>query len=265
MELGQLIGKGRTAEVYRCDNERVVKLFREGFPESLINYEFKANSIAQQSISNVPVVYEKFTHGERTGLLYEFVPGPNLSEMIFSKPSKALSLTTEFAQLHAKIHEIKAPELRTQKEYIRNNIESADVLDSNRKTAILEYLDRLPSGQSLCHFDYHFENIICSSRGLFVIDWMNAVRGSACADAARTRHILRYSVPTGKPSLMKRRIIRIFRKAVTKRYVKEYCRSAGCSQEEIDKWDLPILAGRLSENVPEEHITILQQIDRLLE
>jgi len=264
MELGQLIGKGRTAEVYRYDNERVVKLFLEGFPESLINYEFKANSIAQQSISNVPVVYEKLEHGERTGLLYEFVPDPNLSELIFRNPMRVLRLTTEFAQLHAEIHEIKAPELRTHENYIRNNIETADVPDSKRKTAVLEYLDKLPRGQSLCHFDYHFENIICSSRGLVVIDWMNAVCGSAYADAARTRYILRYSVPTAKPSLMKRGLIQIFRRVVTKRYVKEYCRSAGCSQEEIDKCDLPILAGRLSENIPEEHITILQRIDSLL-
>ncbi|MBS3795260.1 MAG: hypothetical protein KGY80_10200 [Candidatus Thorarchaeota archaeon] len=99
MELGELIGSGRTAEVYRYDSERVIKLFVKGFPNSLINHEFTANSIAQESISNVPVVYEKLRHGERTGLLYEFVSGPNLSDVIFDNPFKALGLTTDFAQL----------------------------------------------------------------------------------------------------------------------------------------------------------------------
>ncbi|MBS3795259.1 MAG: phosphotransferase [Candidatus Thorarchaeota archaeon] len=162
------------------------------------------------------------------------------------------------------MHEIEAPELRSQIDYIRSDIETVDVLDSHRKTAILEYLNELPQGKTLCHFDYHFENVICSPRGLVVIDWMNAVRGSAYADAARTRYILRHSALTGKPSILDRGFIHMFRRFVTSRYVREYCRSAGCYQEELDKWKLPILASRLSENIPEEHAKILKWIYRHL-
>ncbi len=45
MEKREVIGKGRAAEVIYWGNNRVLKLFSKSFPNNLIDYEFKVNTL----------------------------------------------------------------------------------------------------------------------------------------------------------------------------------------------------------------------------
>ena len=39
----KLIGKGRTAEIFKLDESKILKLFKKGIPEKVVNLEYKIN------------------------------------------------------------------------------------------------------------------------------------------------------------------------------------------------------------------------------
>ena len=47
MEKGEVIGKGRAAEVIYWGNNRVLKLFYKDFPNNLIDQQFKIDTMKQ--------------------------------------------------------------------------------------------------------------------------------------------------------------------------------------------------------------------------
>lgn len=52
-EMKELIGKGKTAEIYAIGHGKICKLFFEGFPETAIYHELKNAKLLQQV--NLPV------------------------------------------------------------------------------------------------------------------------------------------------------------------------------------------------------------------
>ncbi len=88
MEKREVIGKGRAAEEIYWGNNRVLKLFSKSFPNNLIDYEFKVNTLIEKIFPNCPKAFEKIEENGRTGILYEYIDGITLSESIWGKIKK---------------------------------------------------------------------------------------------------------------------------------------------------------------------------------
>ena len=75
-------------------------------------------------------------------------------------------------------------------------------LDPGLRTIALDALNRIGRIRVLCHFDFHFENIMVDRTGYHIIDWVNAMLGNPVMDIARTYVILRqYAVRMSGPYL----------------------------------------------------------------
>ena len=67
----QMLGQGNTAEIYAYENNRILKLFRNGMPLPPILNEYRMAGIIQCSLDCVPKAYELVSYNKRYGIIYE--------------------------------------------------------------------------------------------------------------------------------------------------------------------------------------------------
>jgi aminoglycoside phosphotransferase (APT) family kinase protein len=152
----------------------------------------------------------------------------------------------------------------TVKDKLKLDIDSSDDLSTDEKQSINQYLLSLPDGKSLCHFDFHPDNILLLDNEYCVLDWMTACKGDPLSDVARTGIILKFAVIPRVPAVINL-LVSAFQKSVYKKYIRRYLNITGAKLESIEKWELTIAAGRLREWIPEqEKKTLLKFIRQRL-
>ena len=116
----------------------------------------------------------------------------------------------------------------------------------------LARLDSLPDGDRLNHGDFHPANIMRNDGGYATIDWSNATRGPAEADYIRSYMMCTLGdLPPGSPSLI-RTMARFGRRILRNIYSRSYRRILKPDPRAVQAWRLPVLVGRLTENIPPE-------------
>jgi uncharacterized protein (TIGR02172 family) len=260
LEKGQILSDfGRTAQVLVWGNNRVLKLFREGFTLSHVQKEEGISRTAFEAGLPVPAVHGVVEVEGRYGIVFDRVDGPLMMEEILTKPGELTYLTELFAEIHAKMHAITVPGLPSQRQKLASQIQSAARLSDEEREAALSALTRLPEGNKLCHGDYHPGNIIMSSRAPVVIDCADGSQGNPHADVARTLLLLQTAEPGWIEDIEQRKTIRrLIQSFPLDIYFKRYREFQPLSQEQLDAWRLPLAAARLSEGL------ILIEENRLL-
>lgn len=241
-----MINQGNTAEIYLYDDDKVLKLFRKGIPFELVRCEYKAIKIISSNLKNVPKVFNIVLYQELYGIIYERIKGKDMIREILSNIHKIKFYSKSLALLHFGIHNINIDILCSVKEKLRADIDCAKELTKLEKKKIKLYLNSLPDGNCLCHFDFHPGNVMVQNDSFFVIDWMTACSGNPNADAARTSMLLQFGEMSNVNPFVKM-IIHIFKKHINNFYYEEYKRLTGVSDLEVEQWKLPIAAARLSE------------------
>lgn len=269
MEKGEVIGKGRTAEVIFWGNNKVLKLFYKDISSDYINYQYKVDSIIGKVFPKCPKAFEKIEENNRIGILYEYIEGIELREFMGKKIKTVGKALRMLAEIHVEMHKYEIKDIKTQQQTFETAIQNTDLLDSNQKKEIIKYIKKLPDGNSICHGDFHAENVLISQNTLYVMDWSNAYSGNPNGDVARTYYVLKYGLaPSDEYFLKKSFVHRFFFKRIksltAKTYIKQYIKLTGVSLKEIRMWDLAIFAARLHEPVPLEYDNLLKMINKLL-
>ena len=168
------------------------------------------------------------------------------------------------AHCHSSLYQPIDFELPTVKEKLKRDIGCVKELTDIEKEKLYDYIDTLPDGSDLCHFDFHPDNIILRDDKAVVIDWMTACVGDCLSDIARTCILLKYSeVPT--KSFILRNFVRFMQKKLQHNYLNEYIKITGASIGDILQWELPIAAARLTEWRPEvEKKRLLQLVHKYI-
>jgi uncharacterized protein (TIGR02172 family) len=252
------IGQGRTAEVFPADDGRIIKLYRQFISKEMAENEFAMAQCAYDNGIKTPRPYSIGMYEDRCGIVYERVSGKTLLQVMMKNPLKTHSAARKLAALHYSIHQICIGTSSTrQKTRLRDAITIAPVLNDKQTSQILEYTDALPDGHTLCHGDFHPDNIIVDGNASWIIDWMTGCEGNAACDVARTAMILKYSaLPEQTPRILKL-IVRFQQEKLSNWYKNEYMRISGLQKQEIDRWLLPNYAARLVENLSADETEIL--------
>jgi uncharacterized protein (TIGR02172 family) len=262
-----LIGKGRTADVYAWGEGRILKLYHGGLPATLIEHEYSVTRAAQAAGVPVPAVFELVEIEERRGIVFERIEGISLLAELQAKPWKLLTVARRLGELHAQIHGSRAAdELPSQRKQIENGIAAARDMVEADKTAVRNHLLKLPEGESLCHGDFHPDNILLSARGPVIIDWMTGTRGNPLADVARTLLLFQTAgLPPGTP-LHVRLPVDFSRALLRATYLNRYLRLRPAGRREIDLWRPPLMAARLREvaDYPKERRLLLARMKSML-
>jgi len=238
----EVIGKGLTSVVYAAGEGKVIKLFESWVPEPKIRREFTITRALHAAGLPVPAVYEIAERDGRMGIVFERVDGISLFRSVKARPWRLFGAARQLAELHAQLHGLRAPvELPTQRDQLAGWIDASDY-PPERKTAAHAQLARLPSGDAVCHGDFHPENILLSPHGPVIIDWIAGTRGHPVGDVARTSMLFeRANLPADAGWHMKA-LLKCARTVLHRTYLKHYFRLRPGSREEIEAWRLPQMA-----------------------
>ncbi|NLA59251.1 MAG: phosphotransferase [Firmicutes bacterium] len=264
MQLGRLIGTGRTAEVYQSGEDRVLKLFHPHIPRHWVDYEARIGSLLYSAGVPAPRVDGCVEIGDRAGIIYERIDGTTLQEHLLDRPEEVILYAKRMAALHYQIHSSTCRELPPQRtRFSTAIIKAADILGDSKVITILSYINRLPNPFRVCHGDFHPANLMLG-KDIVPIDWMNAYSGSPAGDVARTCLMLRSPHVPEELSILDHEELTHLKKVIHDVYLEEYLHLSGADPFEIEAWFLPVMAARLREKVPGEREWLLAEIDKRL-
>jgi thiamine kinase len=163
--------------------------------------------------------------------------------------------------LHASIHECSMPDLPPYAEVFGHAIKAARWLPEGLRPAVLRRLDSLPGGDSLCHGDMHPGNIVMTSRGPIIIDWMTAARGHPLADVARSIVLIR----SGPPGLsgVRRRLLGTATGLFQAAYLQRYGELRPLDRDLLAAWLPVVAAARMDEQIEGQRDWLLGIVERL--
>ncbi len=259
MEKGIKIASGRTAEVFEFSNNKILKLFKEGVPRTIIDREYRINQTLMKTGISMPKCYDFIDDKIRPGIVYERINGKSMMEILSARVWKLNSIARRFARRHFDIQRKVEPDLTDNKSQLKKNIGISDILTPEAKNKLCSYIDTLPGGDILCHGDFHPDNIIISNHTDYVIDWMTATRGNPCSDVARTFVLFRYGVIPEDRNIIEKAIVKVLREKFLAAYLKEYLHLSNFKMDDIEKWILPHIAARLIEWIPPQEKEVLHR------
>lgn len=247
----KLIGQGNTSEIFEWNNNTILKLYHNEMPNDLCVHEFEITKYVYEHLKITPKPIEIINIDGRIGAVYEKLNGKTMLNMMLLKPWNISKYSKMLANYHITMQKNAKGDIQTLtvKEKLKQDIESVSLLSIREKELIYKYLGALPDGDTICHFDFHPDNIMVSSNQFYVIDWMTGCVGDPLSDIARTALILNYAEIPRVPFFINV-MIGVFQKSVYRIYLREYLRLTGTDISDIQKWELPIAAARLCECIP---------------
>jgi len=260
--LGAPLAQGRTAEVFAWDDSHVLKLFRSGWGADVASHEAKLARAIYASGAPAPRVGEVVEVSGRAGVIYERISGPSLLTNLVNHPVRLRAIMRALAEAHADLHTRTVANLPRLREMLAQRATSVAKLTEAQRRAVLHVLEALPDADTLCHGDYHPDNVLLSSRGPLVIDWENAALGDPLADVARTLMLFRANFVHSHSAAT-----RVFRHGalqfLASLYLRRYRQLRPFDKARLRAWELPVTAARLSEGVEPEESYLLERVRQL--
>jgi aminoglycoside phosphotransferase (APT) family kinase protein len=261
--LGNRVGLGRTAEVFAWGDGQILKLFYADFaPEAIERERIIAEALSALQVA-APAYRGMVQLEDRTGLLFERVTGPSMLVVLAHQPWRVFGLARQLAEVHAGIHALAAPSFPLQRAYLKRQIGRATGLSERMRSAALERLAALPDGDRLCHGDFHPDNVVLTTSGPVVLDWMTATRGVPAADVARSLLLLELAAPPPGAGPVLLALVGLLRRTFRMAYWRHYTATRGLRWVDVTQWRLPLLVARLAETTPPtERNRVLRELER---
>lgn len=228
----------------------VLKLFHSWFPAEDVDFERRLAAAVSSQDLPVPRVGDLVEIDGRAGLEYERIEGPTMAELLRAKPWLVGNVARRLAQLHKQIHQVEDPVgLPVQRDRLLARIGNAPELRPQVKGRLKQRLMSLPMRTCLCHGDFHPGNVILSSRGPVIIDWIDASIGHPGADVGRTLLLLEGEIATsGAGSMPTIALLKLFIRAYLKGYRNH---EEGLVDSGLDEWRPILAAARMAEGIDE--------------
>lgn len=254
--IGKLIGIGNTADVYEWGTNQIMKLFRKGYPADAVTKEFNNAKAVEESNIDKPKVYSLMEWEGRLGIIYERLQGITLLEW-FMQTGDTEACAKMLAEEHKKLLNNKINGVRKHKEILKKYLGGANELSVDLKNHLMERLESLPEGDTLCHGDFHPGNIMLCQEKRKIIDWMNVCSGHPLSDIARTVYLIEMTaIPE---EIEDKETFQKIRSQVTDLYLNEM----DVDRNSIKEWLMIIAAARLKEGCNQAEaegvLTFLQQ------
>jgi len=263
-KIGKLIGKGRIAEVFEWDEGLAVKLFYKSRLTKFIAHEASVSQLVNEAGFPSPYVRELVEMQGRSGIVFERLSGKTMLAAMSEKPWTLVNSANMLAELHSSMHKMTIPSLPDQSETMITGLQRIKTISSKERKKIIDIVHSLPIKNSLCHGDYHPDNVLLTDKGPFVIDWTTASTGNPIADVARTSLLLKLGeLPRGTP-LTARIIAQFGRNLFHRQYLKRYFQLSPNHFEQLAQWQLPIAAARMYDGIEEEQNQLREIVSKLL-
>ncbi len=228
MNLDRVIAVRTDKTVYR-DGDKAIKVFNEDFSKADILNEALNQARIEETELNIPKISEVTTIDGKWAIVYDFIKGKTLAQLMEENPEKKDEYLELFVDLQMTVHAQKCPLLNKLKDKMTRKISEAD-LDATTRYELHTRLEGMPKHNKVCHGDFNPSNIIIDDNGTaFILDWSHATQGNASADVART-YLLFYLAGDIDGA---------------NKYLNLFCKKSDTAKQYIQKW-LPIVAASQS-------------------
>lgn len=254
---GPLLAVGRTAEVYAWHENEILKLFYAWCSPQWVQQEVKIGQVLTTMSLPTPRLLDSVEIDGRLGIIYERVTGPSMLKVSNSKPWLLFRMARQFAELHAVIHRHDGKDLPPLLPTLNAAVDRAEILPPAMKQEVQKIVMTLPDGHTLCHCDFHPDQVLLANNGPIIIDWMTAQQGHPLADVARTAVLLMVGqVPYAGPTM--RSFVNLWRGMFRRTYLTHYFRmNPQFSRDQLRIWMVPVAAARLTEGIEGEENSLL--------
>jgi Ser/Thr protein kinase RdoA (MazF antagonist) len=237
LENAMLLGRGFSSDVFAWGEGRVLKMFHRGRSVQKAEQEFQATKAIHDAGLPAPAAFELIEVDGRIGIVFERIEGRSLFEEVQLRPWTLFAAARRTASLHASIHAFNCPaELPSLKSRLKERVDAAERLSLSDRAAAISRLESLPDGETICHGDFHPANIVCTRRGLVVIDWGAACRGPGLADVACTSRLFDIAgLPPWAPWYM-HWLLKCSRTLLHRTYLRNYLIARPGSRAELSTW-----------------------------
>jgi uncharacterized protein (TIGR02172 family) len=177
----ELIGHGAKGDVYRYDDELVIKVFNQN---NLFQDVERETELARRAfVLGVPtaISFGIVAVGDRYGAMYELVDSDTLSAFIAREPDRVEEYAKLMSGVAHEIHSVEVgdddvfPEaLERIQEYIRGGVAYEDERLAKKCIALV---NALPEGRTLVHGDFHTNNVFMMNGEPLLIDMDRVSRG----------------------------------------------------------------------------------------
>ena len=189
----KLLAEGGQAKIYLFSDDKVLRVPQRKMDYERIEYEFKVYREIQDRIP-VPQVFELLKIDGVPSIVMERVKGMSLAKASSHSLLKMVRLPRVLATLHSRVFRVALGEgLVTCHQKASFCIRNSETLDAPMKDRLLHLLGGLAHGNTLCHGDFHPENILIDGKAT-IIDWSAATVGSKLFDIANT-YLLMVNLP----------------------------------------------------------------------
>ncbi len=201
----QLIHESGGKKLYR-DGNKLIKSFDESYSKAGILNEALNQARVEETNLNIPKVLGVEVIGGKWSLIWEFIEGDTLEELMQREPEKRDEYLEYFVDLQIRMSKEKVPLLGHLRDKMHAKI-SASAFPATVRYDLHVRLDSLPRHKKLCHGDFQPSNVIITKDGTpYIIDWSHATQGNGSADAARTYLIFKLQ----KKDEMAEKYLRLF-------------------------------------------------------
>ncbi len=170
----KLIGRGAKGEVYRYDDELVIKVFNSNNTYHDVEREIALSRKAFVLGIPTAISFGIVSVGEQYGAMYELVDSETISGAIARNPERVGLYAKMMAEMAHTIHGIKASEgddYPEASERLRGYIASGLALENEALAGkCLKLIDTLPASGTLLHGDFHTGNVFLQRGEPLLID-----------------------------------------------------------------------------------------------
>ena len=183
----ELIGSGASGDVYRLDDEIVVKVYKK--PNTLGKIQQEQYLSRRAFIRGIPTVipFGIAKVGEKYGSLFEIANAQLLSAYISDHPQELDSIAAKYADFLNVFHsaEFSPDEVPSAKDrYISRLADFAGYLPAEVHEKLAYLLHSMPDDFHALHGDIHPKNVMISGGELLVIDLSSLSSGNRVFDFA---------------------------------------------------------------------------------
>lgn len=178
----KLIGHGAKGEVYRYDDELVIKVFNHKNTYRDVEQEIALSRKA--FIMGIPtaISFGIVSVGDRYGAMYELVDAETISRYISRNPGQVEAYAKIMAELALTIHSISASEEDGFADYtfrVREHVSKGIAYeDTELAEKCMKLIDTLPVPDTLVHGDFHTGNVFLAGGEPLLIDMDRIARGN---------------------------------------------------------------------------------------
>lgn len=194
-----LLGEGMCGEVYQMSQDTILKLYKDGYRQAMIEKEKKYAKEAL--ILGIPTAISLniVRQGNRYGILFELINAKSLKKVMVKDYAHVENYVHQLVDLIKIVHHAVGDPTRLP-DRLQEQIalvESADWLSAEEKKKVFAIIDSLPQAKTCIHGDFHPGNVMYNDGEPVFIDMGDFAIGHPYQDISQFANIFHDDEPQG--------------------------------------------------------------------